>query len=184
VAVAPGRPVEPLAEGLTELPNPEQHFRRPEERFRVVAPEGGMLVGVRVGYGRFININIIGSIQPIYRVGDMLVDGPRVGPDIPFTATTTARPGYSVGAVHTRTGLTVNGFQFVYFQDEGDHLDSGDFSKSEWLGDNTGGRPTSVPGGGRIVVGLQGTTNGRAISRLGLVVRERADGTTPDSDAP
>ena len=81
-------------------------------------------------------------------------------------------PGYAVGAINTHTGLLLDAFQFVFMRFENGKLDPNDCYSSSWLGDPRGGNPASASGGGKIVVGVHGRSNGREINALGLVFTE------------
>jgi hypothetical protein len=56
--------------GLGERPAPSGNAR---ERFRDVAPEHGLLVGMRVGYVNAIGGSKVGMVQPIFQAGNSYV---------------------------------------------------------------------------------------------------------------
>ena len=158
-----------LPEGLIDLPATFRGGDR--DRFHDIAPAGGVLVGARVSYIMRFGGPKISSIQPIYRVGEKLVDGERRGGLLGKETTAVAKPGYAVGAINTHTGLTVDGFEMVFMRIDGDRLDSADSYTSPWLGDEKGGTPRDVSSEGKIPVGLQGRA-GKEVYGLGLIVEK------------
>jgi hypothetical protein len=142
------------------------------ERFREIAPPGGLLVGVRVGYIDAFGGSKIGAVRPIFQNGDAYALGKPHGKDIPQPVSSVARPGYAVGAINTRTGLLLDAFQLVFMRFKEGKLDPSDSYTSSWLGDPRGGGAGTATGAGKLVVGLQGRSNGREINALGLVVAE------------
>lgn len=157
-----------LPDGLTPLP--ASFFGGDRDRFHDLAPEGGVLVGARVSYILRFGGPKISSVQPVYRVGEKLVDGKRYGGLIGKETKAIAKPGYAVGAVKTHTGLTVDGFELVFMRIDGDRLDTSESYTSAWLGDRKGGSPRDVSSDGKIPVGLQGRA-GKEVNALGLIVK-------------
>jgi hypothetical protein len=161
-----------VGEGAQEdLPQPK--LGGDNESFREVAPAGGVLVGVKVGYIDAFGGNKVGAIWPVFQVDQAYVVGARAGMEMEPTATVVARPGYAVGAIHVRAGMLLDAFQLVFMRVRDGRLDAADAYQSEWLGDPRGGNLGEVSGSGRPVVGLHGKTNGREINALGLVVPMR-----------
>jgi hypothetical protein len=158
-----------LPGGLVALPATFGGGNR--DRFHDIAPDGGVLVGASVSYIMRFGGPKISSIQPIYRVGEKLVNGERRGGLLGKETTAVAKPGYAVGALNTRTGLTVDGFEMVFMRIDGDRLNTADSYKSEWLGDTKGGNPRDVSSDGKIPVGLQGRA-AREVNALGLIVKK------------
>jgi hypothetical protein len=154
---------------LTSIPEPGGN---PRERFREAAPPRGVLVGFRAGYVEIFGGPKIASVQPIFQVGDKYVSGKQIGGAVPLETTVVAKPGYAVGAIHTRTGLTVDSFQVVFMRFRDGRLDPGDSYSTNWLGDPRGGGPRDGSGEGKLVVGIHGRSNGREINMLGLLVVE------------
>ncbi len=168
----PGRPLQDatdseLPDGLTGLP--ASFFGGNRDLFHDIAPSGGVLVGARVSYIMRFGGPKISSVQPVYRVGEKLVDGKRHGVLFGKETKAIAKPGYAVGAVNTHTGLTVDGFGLVFMKVDGDRLDASESYTSPWLGDAKGGSPRNVSSDGKIPVGLQGRA-GKEINALGLIV--------------
>ncbi len=158
-----------LPAGLVGLP--DSFFGGNRDRFLDIAPAGGVLVGVRVSYITRFGGPKISSVQPVYRIGEKLVDGSRHGNLLGKETSAIAKPGYAVGAVKTHTGLTVDGFEMVFMRIEGDHLETDDSYHSPWLGDMKGGSPRDVSSDRKIPVGLQGRAGARS-SALGLIVAQ------------
>ena len=154
---------------LSEQPMPNGN---PQDRFREVAPKHGVLVGMRVGYVNAFGGSKVGSIQPIFQVDSTYSEGQQYGGNMAPSLTVMARPGYAVGAINTRTGLLLDGFQIIFARYKSGRLDTKDSYKSDWIGDPRGGGSANVSGGGNIVVGIHGRSNGREINALGLVVAE------------
>ena len=46
-----------------------------DSEFKDVSPEGGLLIGFEIGFGKFANREMIRAAKPIYRVGDKEVFG-------------------------------------------------------------------------------------------------------------
>ena len=159
----------PLPEGLAAVPG--SFFGGDRDRFRDLAPEGGVLVGVRVSYVEKFGGPKVSSVRPVYRVGSKLVDGARRGTLRGKEASAAAKEGYAVGAVNVRAGLGVDGFELIFMKVDGDRLDTSDAYASDWLGDKKGGVPREADGGGKTPVGLQGRA-AREVNALGLIVKE------------
>jgi len=150
---------------------PEQSGNE-RERFRELAPAGGVLVGARVGYIDAFGGSKVGMIQPIFQAGTAYVAGKPHGKEIPPSIRVTARPGYAVGGINTRTGLLLDAFQFVFMKFRDGQLDPADSYASDWLGDPRGGGDGKASGEGKLVVGIHGRSNGREINMLGVIVAE------------
>ena len=65
--------------------------------------------------------------SPSSRTDNTYIEGTRFGKDIPPEMTLVARPGYAVGTINTRTGLTVDAFQVVFVRFKDGHFDAKDF---------------------------------------------------------
>jgi len=148
---------------------PTEFFGGNQNAFRDVAPAGGVLVGVRVGYVNAFGGSKIGSLQPIFRIGRTLLEGERHGVFTGLETTAIAKPGYAVGAIRNRSGLMIDGFDMVFMKIKGDRLDPGDSYNSPWLGDEKGGSPGSLSAQGHLVVGVHGRSDPE-VKALGFVV--------------
>lgn len=172
-APAPETVGELLPDGIRALPG--NLVEREQDGFQDLTPDGGHLAGVRVTFGDFGGVKLVGAVRPIYRVGDDLVEGAWRGRPTGEPTEVLARPGYAVGAIHTRTGLLLDGLQLVFMRIKGNGLDPDDTYDGPWLGNTTGGGPASLSGAGRRVLGLQGRA-GNELRALGLLVDGSSDG--------
>jgi S1-C subfamily serine protease len=147
-------------------------FNDPE--FADEAPAGGLFVGVEVGVGRFGNSPVSHAARPVFRVGDKEVmgnwHGPTAGKEI---VRAVARPGYAVGAITVKNGLTVDGFSLTFMKVNGGQLDPSDSYESDWLGGKGGGPPVKIGGDGMPVVGLIGKAKADAVTGLGLLYSDQ-----------
>lgn len=153
---------------------PPSFFGGDRDRFAEVAPAGALFVGVRVSYKPWFGRPKVGSVQPLYRSGSSstLIEGQRYGELNGEEATVVAKPGYAVGALRTRTGLSVDGFELLFMKVKDDQLDPTDNYLSPWLGDTQGGSPRDVLNqGGNLVVGVQGRAT-KKVDALGLVIHK------------
>ncbi len=157
-----------LPDGLIDLPATFRGGDR--DRFHDIAPAGGVLVGARVSYITRFGGHKISSIQPIYRVGEKLVDGERRGGLLGEETTAVAKPGYAVGAINTHTGLTVDGFEMVFMRIDGNRLNSADSYNSPWLGDEKGGTRATSRAKGRSRWACRDA--GKEVYALGLIVEK------------
>jgi hypothetical protein len=151
---------------------PESFFGHHGSRFDDEGPTGSLLVGVRYSTHPFIGRPKISSVQPLYRASPSsrtLVEGHHHGEVTGPEATVVAKAGYAVGAIRTRTGLSLDGFVIIFMKVEGDRLDPSDSYESPVLGDSQGGSPAVVPGNGSLVVGLQGLS-AKNVNALGLIL--------------
>jgi hypothetical protein len=173
----PGQPAETAitikgnGSRLLDQPNPSQGGGD-REVFREIAPPGGVLVGLKVGYVEAFGGAKIGALQPIFQEGRSYRQGDHVGATLPMVGTVVARPGYAVGAINTRTGLLLDAVQLVFMRIKGGRLDPSDSYESSWLGDPRGGGSGIVSGYGKLVVGMHGITTRREVNALGLVISD------------
>ena len=154
---------------LGERPAPNGNER---DRFRDVAPEHGLLVGMRVGYVSAFGGSKIGMVQPIFQLANSYVDGKVFGANIAPSVTVVAKSGSAIGAINAHTGLLVDSFQIVFAKFKNGKFETRDNYRSEWLGDSRGGGAKSFSGEGRPIIGIHGRSNGREINALGLLVAE------------
>jgi hypothetical protein len=186
------RPEENFVEATSEGPDPSKpatvsiqthgKLKRVAERpptngndrdhFRDLAPEHGLLVGMRVGYVNAFGGSKVGMVQPIYQVETAYIEGKVFGAYIPTSVTVVAKPGYAIGAINIHAGLLVDSFQIVFAKFKNGKFETRDNYRSEWIGDTRGGGSKSVSGEGRPIIGIQGRSNGREINALGLLVFE------------
>jgi hypothetical protein len=134
-----------------------------------IAPEGALLVGLEVGQGKFVNLDMVHSIRAVFRAGDKESLGEQHGTNLTRVTRLVAKPGYAVGAVTVKAGANVDGLAVTFMRIKGDKLDSTDSYESEWLGDNRPGPKTVLTGEGRPVVGIVGKQSKENNTGLGLV---------------
>jgi S1-C subfamily serine protease len=152
--------------------------------FKDVAPNGGLLIGLEIGLGKFGREDVIKAVRPIYRVGDREQFGGQRG--MPPTAATTikAKDGYAVGAITCKSGLNFDGCSLTFMKVVGGKLDPKDAYESEWVGYNGNKRPTRIGSDGTPVVGIAGRGSDREVNGLGLLFKgqEAFDPNTPPRD--
>ena len=142
------------------------------ERFRDVAPEGGVLIGFEVGLGRVGQRDFINAIRPIFRTpsgGETL--GLQHGTNTSRLLRVKARSGYAVGAVTARAGAVVEGFSVTFARLSGERLAAKGAYASEWIGGQAGGPETPLGGDGTLVVGIVGGDDGTDCTGFGLVLK-------------
>jgi hypothetical protein len=125
-----------------------------DQQYRDIAPPGGLLVGFDVGLGKFGKNDVVRAARPIYRVGDQESSGQQFGTELDRVVTAKAKPGYAVGAITVKAGLTADGFSVTFMRIDGDHLDPTDAYESDWLGGQGGAPPKRLGGDGRYVHGI------------------------------
>lgn len=145
-------------------------------------PAGGLLIGVEVGLGKFINNTVVHAVRPVYRAGNSETTGTWHGPtDGKEMQRILAKPGYAVGAITVKRGLGVDGFSLTFMRVNGGKLDWSDKYESPWIGGPGGDAPETVGGDGRLVVGLIGKAK-KELAGLGLLYPEESK--KPPSPAP
>jgi hypothetical protein len=131
---------ESVAVDATLIPKPEPYEKtrilgtanNPE--FQDKAPEGGLLVGFEIGFGKFRNIEMIRSVRPIYRVGDKESKGEQHGTQLNSLVTLKAKKGYAVGAISAMHGLGFDGMSITFMKLVDGKLDPKDSYDSEYVG--------------------------------------------------
>jgi S1-C subfamily serine protease len=174
VGIQPGAGLNPQA-GPRPAPNRmtkiQGGFNDPE--FFEESPNEGLLVGMEVGIGRFFDSPVVHAVRPIFRTG--AVDtvgqwhGPTVGKEMQRIV---AKPGYAVGAITVKNGLTIDGVLITFMRVTPTGLDPGDSYDSPWIGGMGGGPPVKL-GDGLAVVGLIGKVKADSVTGLGLLYREQ-----------
>ena len=141
------------------------------------APEGGVLAGFEIGLGKFVNSDIVKAARPIYRVGDRDFLGKQRGTETNRVVTVVARPGYAVGALTAKAGLTVDGLSVTFMKVVNGRLDPTDAYESNWIGGKGGNQPVRLGGDGRLVVGMIGKSNTKKdMTGMGLLLRTAGGG--------
>ncbi len=144
--------------------------RDPE--FSEAAPEGGLLAGFEIGLQKFGPNDVVRAMRPIFRVGTKLKSGTQRGTVLTRVVRVVAKPGYAVGAITAKAGLTVDGMSVTFMKVTPDgRLDPADAYDSAWIGGRGGGAPRRLGGNGTPVIGVIGRTNMRDMTGLGLLLR-------------
>ncbi|MFO0956052.1 MAG: trypsin-like peptidase domain-containing protein [Isosphaeraceae bacterium] len=147
-----------------------------DPEFRDAGPEGALLIGVEVGLGDFFNKPVVRTVRPVYRPakGTKLATGQWHGStkegSVVGATKAVARPGYAVGAITVKNGLSVDGFSLTFMKVNDGQLDPNDSYESEWIGGPGGGGPEKISGNGRPVIGLIGKTRPDNTTGLGLLL--------------
>lgn len=166
---APGgpNPMAPVAGGRTRI---QGGVNDPE--FSEAAPVGGLLVGFEIGLQRFGKNDVVRAMRPIFRVGDNESLGTQRGTILSRVVRVVAKPGYAVGAITAKAGLTVDGMSVTFMKVTPDgRLDPSDAYESNWIGGRGGGPPMRLDGNGTPVIGVIGRANMRDMTGLGLLLR-------------
>jgi hypothetical protein len=143
--------------------------------FGEVGPEGGHLVGVRVSTGKFgpgYAYDAVGSIQPVYRTRDGLVQGRMHGPIGGPVTDLIAKDGYAVSGMVIHAPNRSEGIRVIFarVRDDGSGLDPTDTYESETYLNVPGDAPT-LSTEGRLAVGLRGWWARDEVRGLGFYVR-------------
>ncbi len=131
------------------------------------APAGALMVGMQVSISTDIFENIQG-IRPIYQRGTQLLPGEWHGVARGDVTTIMARPGFAVGGLLLRHGVSLESIQiaFVAVREDG-RLNAKDFYLSDSVGDTQFGREITLNTEGRHVVGMFGRADNKVFG-LGL----------------
>jgi hypothetical protein len=144
-----------------------------DPEFKDIAPGKGLLVGLEVGLGKFINNDVVRAVRPIYREDGKDALGGQRGTDLSRVQKVVAKPGYAVGAVSVKAGLGVDGFSITFMKLGGDgKLDPKDSYESEWVGGMGGGGPVKLGGDGTPIIGITGKSNKKDMTGFGLLLEE------------
>jgi hypothetical protein len=107
----------------------------------------------------------------VFRVGDKDELGIQRGSELDRVVKVIAKPGYAVGAVTIKAGLTVDGLSVTFMKVKDGKLDPSDSYESEWVGGYGGGGPVKLAGDGSAVIGIVGKANAQNATGLGLLVK-------------
>jgi hypothetical protein len=157
-------------------------FALSKQSFEDLPRGGGILVGFDLGIGKFVNIETIYAIRPVYRIEDMEVSGGEHGlfvnkvegkkthkTKVLRTVKLRARPGYAVGSVTMRTGLNINGLTVTFMRIEGNTLNPDHYYRSDWVGDQSGGNEGTLSSDGAPIVGVYGNKDDDHVTAFGLI---------------
>lgn len=144
-------------------------FKIAPNTFRDIASDGGVLIGLALGTGTFVNRETINAVCPIYLTAQGEKMGAWHGPPPANPVILKAKAGYVVGSVQIRTGLVVNGLSLTFMKLTNGSLNLTDTEASNWVGATTGSI-RSIGGQGVIFAGVSGHLNDQnAVCALGLV---------------
>ncbi len=140
--------------------------------FRDEAPAGGLLIGFEVGLGKFGSNDVIRAIRAVFRNADGTETLAKLhGTQIQRVVTVKAKPGFAVGAIIGKAGLTMDGFSVTFMAVGPDGLDANSAYSSEWIGGKGGGTETQLGGTGAPVIGILGKENKKDCTGLGLLLK-------------
>ena len=142
-----------------------------DTEFRDGAPAGGLLVGLEIGLGKFVNNDVVKAVRPVYRAGEKESFGEQYGTETPRVVKVVAKPGYAIGAISLKTGLGVDGLSVTFMKVVDGKLDPKESYESDWVGGMGGGGPVKLAGGETLIVGVVGKANAKDVSGLGLLLK-------------
>lgn len=126
--------------------------------YREFVNDGGVLIGLQVGYGRFGTNPTINAVRAIYTTRNGEAMGNWHGP-VPHVPTTLkAKPGYVVAAISIRSALAIDAIALHYAKFENGRLNLKDNDTTDWTG-GPGGRQATIGGQGYIFTGIVGKLN-------------------------
>jgi hypothetical protein len=128
------------------------------ENFADVSPSG-ILIGLRIGIGKFLNYDIVQFIEPIYLTPDGAKYGEGHGKGIARIFDLKAPAGYAVGAITVKGGGGIDSIYLDYMRIRGSRLDPADTQTSERVGGPGGGFDVHFNGNGTPLVGIVGRMN-------------------------
>ncbi len=133
-----------------------------------------MLVGIEVGLGKFGKNDVVRAFRPVFRKDDKETLGTQRGIELANVVKAVAKPGYAVGAVTLKAGLTVDGMSITFMKVVNGQLDTKDSYESDWIGGKGGLAPVKLGGDGTPIVGVSIKTNAanRNATGLGLMMKK------------
>ena len=132
--------------------------------------EGGLLVGLEVGLGKFFDIDVTQAIRAVYRSGEKDSLGPQRGTQLTRVTKLVAKPGYAIGAMTVKSGANADGLSVTFMRIKGAALDPNDSYESEWVGDTRPGGKTLLTGGGKPIFGIVVKATAKDVTGLGLIL--------------
>ncbi len=140
-----------------------------KDRYRLAHEDGGVLIGLQVSLGRFVNNVVVKSWRPIFMTKKGEKFGKWLGRLHAPPITVKAKAGYVVSGMSIRTGLGVDGFNLTYARLGNTSLYIKDTYDSPFIG-GTGGSPSSIGGKGNLFIGVTGfLSSDRSPCALGLI---------------
>src|SRR5262249_36281781 len=139
-----------------------------------VAAQGGVLIGLELGYGKFVNNKVVNAMRPIYLTPEGEKKGKWVGATPAAPTTLKAKPGYAVSGITLNTSLGVAGLSLKFAKLDKDRLNLEDNYESQWAGGEAGTRAV-LGGKGYVIVGICGHANDKGLPcSLGYVTVTQA----------
>jgi hypothetical protein len=161
-------------------------FDLSKRRFNELPRQGCILIGFDAGVGKFLDIDTVYALRPVYLTADGETSGGNLGlfadrhsgkkvikSKVVRRVQVLAREGYAVGGITIRSGLNINGFCVEFMRINGRDLDPLDSYTSKWVGDRTGGSERSLRGNGDPVLGVFGGQDEVHVQSLGLLFMKR-----------
>ncbi len=142
-----------------------------DPEFKDAGPDGSLLVGLEIGLGKFFDNDVVRAVRPVYRKGDADTLGQQHGTELTRVVKAIAKPGYAIGAITVKAGLTVDGLSITFMKVVDGKLDPKDAYESEWIGGKGGGGPDKLSGNGTAIVGIVGKANDKDATGLGLLFK-------------
>jgi hypothetical protein len=157
-------------------------FHDDRKSYSELPDQGSLLIGFDLGIGKFLDIDVIYALRPLYLTpfgessGDdhglfrnrTLPNKKVLKTKVQRTVRVQARAGYAVAGITVRSGLLINGLSLTYMKINGKSLDPSRTYTSDWTGDRTGGSERSIEGDGSPVVGILGSQDDEHVMSLGL----------------
>jgi serine/threonine protein kinase len=137
--------------------------------FQDVPMDGGLLIGFEIGIGKFLQNDVIHSIQPIFLTARGEVRGQVHGKPTDRMVTVKARKGYAVGSVTINAHLLIDGLRVTFMKVDGKYLDTDQSYQSPPIA-SLGDATSTLSSKAGLVIGICGRDGG-ACDALGLVVR-------------
>jgi hypothetical protein len=128
--------------------------------FREISQDG-ILIGFRVGIGKFFNNDTIKFIQPIYLTPKGEKRGHGYGGGQYDLFDLKAPKGYAVGCATIRGGGGLDAIKLTFMRIDDTDLDTGDICQTPQLGGNGGGEQ-EFNGNGMPAVGITGAFDAKA----------------------
>ena len=166
-----GQPVPPPELGKPSPPRPDILGGAFDPVYEDKAPSGGLLVGLEIGFDKFVHDDTVRYVRPIYRAGDKESFGASYGSSVGPRVTLKAGAGYAVGAINGMPRLGCDGLALTFMRVKGDRLDPADAYESEWAGWKGAPKPTKLGGDGTPVVGIILKKNDRHLTGIGVLFR-------------
>ncbi|MCA9214584.1 MAG: hypothetical protein KDB27_16040 [Planctomycetales bacterium] len=150
----------------------ERFGRGRSESQSILAPEGGIMAGIKISVGEGTFGEAIRGVQPLFQVGQKYEWGVSVGTVTYDSFTAVAKPGYAVGGLRIARATSIDACQVNFMRIDGHMLNPQDCYQSQVVGDSSRvNRWEELNTEGMPAVGIQ-AHNDRSISALGLVLAE------------